>query len=125
MSLLTSDGLLADRAETSHDYIMGDPDEETNVNNQRAEITIPHADNPGLESTDSEESTHAKEDKVKQENHRKRNRDNPSKLEKDLVHSKNALKSLKKHLERQTCPKSLQYRSRANIKGGWRIQERH
>ena len=58
-------------------------DEETNVNNQRAEITIPHADNPGLESTDSEESTHAKEDKVKQENHRsKRKRDNPSKLEK-------------------------------------------
>ena len=116
MSLLTSDGLLADRAETSHDYIMGDPDEETNVNNQRAEITIPHADNPGLESTDSEESTHAKEDEVKQENQRKRKRDNPSKLEKDLVHSQNALK---KHLEKQTCPKSLQYRARAcQHKGG-------
>ena len=115
MSLLTSDGLLADRAETSQDFIMGEPNEETNVN-QRAEITNPHADSPDLESTDSEESTHAEEDKVTQENHRKRKRDNPSKLEKDLVHSQNALKALKKHLERQTCPKSLQYRARANIK---------
>ena len=115
MSLLTSDGLLADRAETSQDFSMGEPNEETNVN-QRAEITNPHADSPDLESTDSEESTHAEEDKVTQENHRKRKRDNPSKLEKDLVHSQNALKALKKHLERQTCPKSLQYRARANIK---------
>ena len=99
--------------------------EETNVNNQRAEKMNPHADNPDLESTDSEESTHAEEDKVKQENHRKRKRDNPSKLEKDLVHSQNALKSLKKHLERQTCPKSLQYRARANIKADGKFRKRH
>ena len=116
MSLLTSDGLIADRATTSNDCIMKDTDEETNVNNQKAEITNLHADDPDLGSTDSEESTRAEQLKVKQEYHRKRKRDNPSKLEKDLVHSQNALKSLKKHLERQTCPKSLQYRARANIK---------
>ena len=86
------------------------------MKHQRAETTNRYADNPDLESTDSEEFTHTEEDKVKQENHPKRKRDNPSKLEKDLVHSQNALKSLKKHLERQTCPKSLQYRFRANIK---------
>ena len=40
----------------------------------------------------------------------------PANWKKDLVHSQNALKSLKKHLEKQTCPKSLQYRARANIK---------
>ena len=107
---------VADRAKTSNYGIMGETGEETNVKHQRAETTNPHADNPDLESTDSEESTHTEEDKVNQKYHRKCKRDNPSKLEKDLVHSQNALKSLKKHLERQTCPKSLQYRFRANIK---------
>ena len=117
MSLITSEGLLADRAGTSNDYAMHESDGDTTVNNQKAERTPPHADSPSLESTDSEESTHAEEHKAKQENlHRKRKRDNPSKLEKDLVHSQNALKSLKKHLDKQTCPKTLQYRARANIK---------
>ena len=116
MSLLTSDGLLADRAGTSYDSTMLELGDAKDVNNQIAEETNPHANSPDLGSTDSEESTHAKEHKAKQEDHRKRKRDNPSKLEKDLVHSQNALKSLKKHLERQTCPKSLQYRARAKIK---------
>ena len=56
------------------------------------------------------------EDKVKQENYCKRKLDMANKLEQELVHSQNALKSLKEHLERKTCPKSLQYRARACIK---------
>ena len=119
MSLLTSDGLLADRAETSHDYIMGDPDEETNVNNQRAEITIPHADNPGLESTDSEESTHAKEDKVKQENHRsKRKRDNPSKLEKRPCTFTERTEITEKAPGKADLPKVTAVQSQGQPKGG-------
>ena len=37
-------------------------------------------------------------------------------LEQELERSETALKSLKKHLDRKTCPKSLQYRARACIK---------
>ena len=124
MSLLTSDGLLADRAKTSQDFIMGEPNEETNVN-QRAEITNPHADNPDLESTDSEESTHAEEDKVKQENHRKRKRDNPSKLEKDLVHSQNAPEITEKAPGKADLPKVTAVQSQGQHKDGRRIQKRH
>ena len=50
MSLLTSDGLLADRAETSNDCIMHDPNGETSVDNQQAERTSP-ADYSDLTST--------------------------------------------------------------------------
>ena len=78
MSLPTSDGLLSDYTETSNYCIMGEPGEETKVTNQRAERENWHADNPDLEATDSEESTHTKEGKVKQDNHRTRKRDNPS-----------------------------------------------
>ena len=122
MSLLTSDGILTDRAETSNDCIMHDPNGERNVINEQAEGTSP-ADYSDLWSTDGEESSHAKEHKVKQENDRKRKRDNPSKLEKDLVHYQNVLKSLKKHLEWQTCPKSPQYRARANIKADGKFRK--
>ena len=115
MSLLTSDGLLPDQAGTGNDCIMHEPDRETNVNNQQAKITN-HEDNSALESMDGEESTHTEEHKVKQENYRKSKRDNPNKLEQELLHSQNVLKSLKQHVERQTSQKSLQYRARACIK---------
>ena len=65
--------------------------------------------------TDSEESTHSKEHEAQRVNHRKRKREQPERLEQDLERSQSALKFLKKHLDRKTCPKSLQYRARARI----------
>ena len=37
-------------------------------------------------------------------------------LEEQLEQSEQAVKSLTRHLERKTCPKSLQYRARARIR---------
>ena len=45
---------------------------------------------------------------------RKRNETVP--LEEQLEQSEQAIKSLTRHLERKTCPKSLQYRARARIR---------
>ena len=116
MSLLTSDGLLVDRAGTSIDCNMKGPDGETGINVKNQQTETNHADKSDLDSTDGEETAHTDEDKAKQENNRKCKRVTPSKLEQELVHSQNTLKSLRKHLERKTCPKSLQYRARARIK---------
>ena len=116
MSLLTSDGLLVDCAGPSIDCNMRETDGETEINVKNHQTETNHADKSDLDSTDSEETAHTDEDKAKQENNRKRKRDTPSKLEQELVHSQNALESVKKHLERKTCPKSLQYRARARIK---------
>ena len=127
MSLLTSDGLLADRAGTSNDSTMLELGDAKDVNNQIAEETNPHANSPDLGSTDSEESTHAKEHKAKQEDHRKRKRDNPSKLEKDLVHSEITENSeiTEKAPGKADLPKVTAVQSPSQNKGGRRIQERH
>ena len=46
----------------------------------------------------------------------KRKRDEPVALEQQVEQSEQAIKSLTKHLEWKTCPKSLQYRARARIR---------
>lgn len=92
---------------------------ETNVNNHQAERRY-HADSSDLESTDGEESTHTEKHKVEQENYCKHKRDKLGKLEQELVHSQNLLKSLKRHLERQTCLKSLQYRASIKVDSEFR-----
>ena len=86
------------------------------MNEKNCQTEMNHVDKSDLDSTDGDGTAHMDEDKVEQENYRKRKLDTPSKLEKELVHSQNKMKSLKKHLERKTRPKSLQYRARACIK---------
>ena len=94
---------------------MSDGETETNVNNHQADKTN-DADQTDLDSSHPEGTIHTDEREVKRENYRKRKRDQPDQLEQQLERSQTALKSLKKHLDKKTCPKSLQYRARARIR---------
>ena len=119
MSLLTTDGLIADRATTSNDHAMTEEhkkETEMNVNPDDQTDKRSPAGKSGVESSDTECSFRTDGHNARQENLRKRKRDQPGKLEQKLERSDTALKSLKKHLDRKTCPKSLQYRARARIK---------
>ena len=55
-------------------------------------------------------------DKHKRDKGHKRKRNETVPLEEQLEQSEQAIKSLTRHLERKTCPKSLQYRARARIR---------
>jgi len=108
MSLLTSEGLLADHAQTSNDCYMNENNRATKMNVNHQAVKTNQAEKSDSESTDGEEITRTDEREAIRENrHRKRKRDQPDELE---------LKSLKKHPERKTCPKSLQYQARARIR---------
>ena len=118
MSLLTTDGLIADRATTSNDHAMTEEHKETEMDvnlDDQADKRSP-AGKSGAESSDTECSSRTDGHNTRQENLPKRKRDQPGKLEQELERSETALKSLKKHLDRKTCPKSLECRARARIK---------
>ena len=117
MSVLTSGGQLADHAETSNDYERNVSDEQANmyVNDPQAD-EMNHVGYLDPELMDPEETTSTDKREDEWESNRKRKCDQPSQLEWQLEHSQTALKSLKKHLERKTCPKSVQYRARARIR---------
>ena len=67
------------------------------------------------ESNKADKETSGKDMHTREKGHkRKRNETVP--LEEQLEQSEQAIKSLTRHLERKTCPKSLQYRARARIR---------
>ena len=126
MSLLTSDGLLADHAETTITALC------ENLAKRRMWNTKELRQRTGMQTiqTLSQQIVRSLPTPKKTRSNKRTtpntNETIPANWKKDLVHSQNALKSLKKHLEKQTCPKSLQYRARAcQHKGGRWIQERH
>ena len=67
------------------------------------------------ESNKPDKETSGKDIHTREKGH-KRKRNEMVPLEEQLEQSEQAIKSLTRHLERKTCPKSLQYRARARIR---------
>ena len=122
MSLLTSDGLLAVHESSS--------EENMELNDEPSVSDLPDEDPDFAEDFDCETDNEERNNRVdaKERNNRaektsgsryganKRKREQPVPLEQQLERSEQAIKSLTKHMDRKTCPKSLQYRDRARIR---------
>ena len=119
-SLLTSDGLLAVHESNS--------EEKMELSDEPSVSDLPDEDPDFAEDFDCETDNEERNNRAdaKERNNRaesgsryganKRKREQPVPLEQQLERSEQAIKSLTKHLDRKTCPKSLQYRARARIR---------
>lgn len=117
MSLLTKDRLLKVATTPKEDDADMEPDEELSENELFSE------DNENQDSTkrtEPDKETSGIGERTKDNNGSsytgKQKRDEPVPLEQQVEQSEQAIMSLKRHLERKTCPKSLQYRARARIR---------
>ena len=111
MSLLTEDGLLAvPTTSKEEDALM----EIEPLISDHGDL---FSDNLAVsgESSKADKDTSGKDKHTREKGH-KRKRSETVPLEEQLEQSEQAIKSLTRHLERKTCPKSLQYRARARIR---------
>ena len=119
MSLLTKHGLFKEAPTSEEADINMEPDEELSENELLSEDNENQYSNERSERDKEASDTQGERTKDNIGNTRhtgKRKRDEPVPLEQQVKQSEQAIKSLKRHLERKTCPKSLQYRARARIR---------